>query len=100
MGELRNKIFGLLPRRKKQWCYCNNTNSCNDKGITRFVSIISYFSNTIRRAINLILYFWFFSVSNGWSGSKLLINEDIPEITEYLSKYTQIVIFLKYNKLP
>ncbi|XP_058732718.1 uncharacterized protein LOC131604284 [Vicia villosa] len=29
-------------------------------------------------------------VSNGWSGSKLLINEDIPEITEYLSKYTQI----------
>ncbi|XP_058757134.1 uncharacterized protein LOC131630364 [Vicia villosa] len=25
-------------------------------------------------------------VSNGWSGSKLLINEDIPEITEYLSK--------------
>ncbi|XP_058762886.1 uncharacterized protein LOC131636273 [Vicia villosa] len=28
-------------------------------------------------------------VSNGWSGSKLLINEDIPEITEYLSKYTQ-----------
>ncbi|XP_058733120.1 uncharacterized protein LOC131604714 [Vicia villosa] len=25
-------------------------------------------------------------VSNGWSGSKLLINEDIPEISEYLSK--------------
>ncbi|XP_058752505.1 uncharacterized protein LOC131625658 [Vicia villosa] len=25
-------------------------------------------------------------VSNGWSGSKLLINKDIPEITEYLSK--------------
>lgn len=27
-----------------------------------------------------------YSVSNEWSGSKLLINEDIPEITEFLSK--------------
>ncbi|XP_058742163.1 uncharacterized protein LOC131614617 [Vicia villosa] len=36
--------------------------------------------------VNLILYFLSISFSNGWSGSKLLINEDIPEITEYLSK--------------